>query len=111
MPLRVAVVVSADLAHTHMAWPPGPYGYSPDAEPFDTACGQWAATLDAAALLTKAASLVQHALSCGFTGLVMMHGMLQSGPPRLAARWQSTLLANYHPTYYGMMVSQVEAVA
>eukprot|EP00041_Stephanoeca_diplocostata_P026485 m.715197 g.715197 ORF g.715197 m.715197 type:complete len:214 (-) comp22978_c0_seq7:3359-4000(-) len=38
-PLRVAVVVSADLAHTHQA--SGPYGFSPAAKPFDTACARW----------------------------------------------------------------------
>jgi aromatic ring-opening dioxygenase LigB subunit len=36
MEIRVAVVVSADLAHTHLK--SGPYGRSPAAEPFDAAC-------------------------------------------------------------------------
>ena len=31
------------LAHTHD--PDGPYGFSPDAEPFDLAVGEWARTL------------------------------------------------------------------
>ena len=30
---RVVVIISADLAHTHLA--SGPYGYSSDAAPFD----------------------------------------------------------------------------
>ncbi len=33
LPQKIAVIVSADLAHTHEA--SGPYGYSPAAEPFD----------------------------------------------------------------------------
>ena len=30
---RVVIVISADLAHTHLA--SGPYGYSNESEPFD----------------------------------------------------------------------------
>ena len=37
---RKQVLVSSDLAHTHLA--SGPYGYSPAAEPFDLAVGRWA---------------------------------------------------------------------
>jgi len=99
---RVAVVVSSDLAHTHLA--SGPYGYSPTAEPFDAACGRWAGTLNATALLVDAASLADRALSCGFTGMVMLHGLLSALP----VRFVPDLLANAHPTYYGMLVSTFE---
>ena len=77
LPLRVVVVISADLAHTHLA--SGPYGYSNASEPFDQAVGSWARSLDPAPLLVSAAELVDRALSCGYTGLVMLHGMLQAG--------------------------------
>jgi len=92
LPQRVAVVVSADLAHTSLEC--GPYGYSPTAKPFDEACGKWAATLDPEPLLITAASLVDEALSCGYTGLVLLHGILE----RRRAEWKPELLANYHPT-------------
>ena len=52
LPQRVVVVVSSDLAHTHLA--SGPYGYSAAAEPFDEAVGAWAGSLDGDALLVKA---------------------------------------------------------
>eukprot|EP00731_Ephydatia_muelleri_P015609 Em0009g33a len=73
---RVVVVVSGDLAHTHL--PDGPYGYSNASEPYDMACGLWASTLDTSALMVTAAGLVDRALSCGFTGFVLLHGMLQA---------------------------------
>ncbi len=40
------------------------------------ACGEWASSLNSTALLVTAASLVDRALSCGYTGLVMLHGMM-----------------------------------
>lgn len=49
LPHRVAVLISSDLAHTHLA--SGPYGYSPAAAPFDAAVGQWATSLADAPLL------------------------------------------------------------
>ena len=54
LPQRVVVVVSSDLAHTHLA--SGPYGYSAAAEPFDEAVGAWAGSLDGDALLVAATS-------------------------------------------------------
>ena len=35
-PQRIAVIISADLAHTHKA--DGPYGYSNASQPFDDVC-------------------------------------------------------------------------
>jgi len=99
---RVAIVVSSDLAHTHLEC--GPYGYSPTAEPFDQACGRWARTLDPEPLLITAAGLVDEALSCGYTGLVLLHGILE----RVNVEWKPELLANHHPTYYGMLVARFE---
>ena len=98
-PDKIVLVVSADLAHTHLK--SGPYGYTTAAEPFDQACGRWAASLDSDQLVVKAASFVNRALSCGFTGLVMLDGMLASSP----VKWQSRLHVNLHPSYYGMMLA------
>ena len=101
IPKRVAIVISGDLAHTHSK--DGPYGYSPAAEPFDEACGEWAESMTDTPLLVEAAGLVDKALSCGFTGFVMLHGVLKEGGG--AGAWQSRLYANFHPSYYGMMVA------
>jgi aromatic ring-opening dioxygenase LigB subunit len=109
---ETVVVVSCDLAHTHLA--SGPYGYSPAAEPFDKSVGEWAATLDPFPLLEVAASLEAGALSCGFTGLVLLHGILakaaqtvqkseSSGDSEL--KWTATMYVDAAPTYYGMMVA------
>ena len=103
LPQRVAVIVSSDLAHTHLA--SGPYGKSTAAEPFDRAIATWARSLDPAPLLSTAKGLVADALSCGYTGLCMLHGMLTRD---LAEGWTSTkggAFAIAHPTYYGMLVA------
>ncbi|XP_033750168.1 protein CA_C1420-like [Pecten maximus] len=97
---NVVMMVSADLAHTHRK--DGPYGYSDAAEPFDKACGHWAETMDSNSLLVTAAKYVDKALSCGYTGMVMLHGMLEAGQ---LSSWIPTLYANYHPSYYGMMLA------
>jgi aromatic ring-opening dioxygenase LigB subunit len=99
---RVSIVISSDLAHTHLA--SGPYGYSPTAEPFDRACGQWAKNFvkNSNELLVNARELADDAKSCGYTGLVLLHGMLSSAGSN---HWTSRLLGNEHPTYYGMMAA------
>uniref|UniRef100_A0A0G4FRF3 Extradiol ring-cleavage dioxygenase class III enzyme subunit B domain-containing protein n=1 Tax=Chromera velia CCMP2878 TaxID=1169474 RepID=A0A0G4FRF3_9ALVE len=138
---KVLWVVSADLAHTHLA--EGPYGFCECAEPFDKAVEAWAASLEPCAssesdtecvenakmsrdlLLVEAAKLQQAgAASCGFTGLVMLQGMLDHLTTRMplereqkksgegsslceaVSEWDSRVLANFHPTYFGMMVAQ-----
>ena len=66
------------------------------------AVGHWAATLNSTSLLDTAAKLVDRALSCGYTGLVMLHGMLSRSQ---LTSWQPHLYGNYHPSYYGMMAA------
>ncbi|GFN89552.1 protein ca_c1420-like [Plakobranchus ocellatus] len=102
-PKTVVVIVSGDLAHTHQA--SGPYGYSNTSEPFDEACGSWVATLDAEFQLVKAASIVDKALSCGFTGFVALQGLMEAGGLHT---WKSRVLVNHHPSYYGMMVASFQ---
>jgi len=96
---RVAMLVSADLAHTHAEY--GPYGFSPSAVPFDNACAEWASTLDEKSLLHTARGLLNDAKSCGYLGLVILHGLLTQEKDS----WGCKLRALSHPTYYGMMVS------
>lgn len=102
-PARVFVVVSADLSHVHSA---AVNPYPPDdavADAFDAAVGQWAAALDREALVGRAASLADDALSCGFTGLVLLEGALRASR---SAPWKPSLLAGPSaPTYYGMAVA------
>ena len=96
---RVGVLVSADLAHTHAE--DGPYGFSPAADPFDTACGEWAKHLDEKALLHDARELLDDAKSCGYLGLAILHGLLNQERDS----WECQVREISHPTYYGMMVS------
>ena len=104
---RVLVVISSDLAHTHSA--SGPYGFSNASEPFDEAIGRWISDpkKHANSLLRTAKDLENRALSCGFTGLVMLHGMLFEGEDDPRPKWTTSLLANAHPTYYGMAVGSM----
>eukprot|EP00877_Chromochloris_zofingiensis_P007672 jgi/Chrzof1/3158/Cz12g14010.t1 len=94
------VIASADLAHTHAS--SGPYGYSSHAKPFDAAVVKWAETGDSRYLLQDASHHVDQAKSCGYTGLVILEGMLGS----CKSGWVPSVLAHGHPDYYGMMVAQ-----
>jgi aromatic ring-opening dioxygenase LigB subunit len=126
-PERIAVVISGDMSHTHR--PDGPYGYSEMSVVFDAAVGQWAADPchQAVSLLEEARSLQPEALSCGFTGMVLLHGMLCSGEhddddhmddPNgdedhgfdQPTAWDAHVWANRNVTYYGMMVASYERV-
>jgi len=97
---QIVVIISADLAHKHLA--SGPFGYSNQSDTFDRACGEWMVELSASALLETAAAVVDEVYSCGYTGLVMLHGVLMHTG---STEWTTQLLANYHPSYYGMMVA------
>ena len=90
--IRFAVVISGDLAHTHEST--GPYGYAPEAAWLDQALGYWAGgeknNHDTGkirndlctnpqrqhALLETARLLQPKGMSCGYTGMVLLHGML-----------------------------------
>ena len=115
LPERVGVVISADLSHTHT--PDGPYGYSNASDPFDTAIGRWASdpcsVEGSSSLLTTCRNLQNDAKCCGYTGLVLLHGMIcpdASASPTKTSKEDSTqfkaiLLANRNVTYYGMMAA------
>jgi aromatic ring-opening dioxygenase LigB subunit len=102
-PLTIAIVISSDLSHTHQA--DGPYGYSNASESFDHAVGEWAANPChcASSLLKLARSLQDNAKSCGFTGLVLLHGALCRNES--SHDFDTTLIANRNVTYYGMMAA------
>ena len=107
-PERVWLLASADLAHTH---PAAVNPYPPNASAagtFDAAAGEWAAALDADALLRRAGAVVDDALSCGFTGMVLLHAALAAAPGGLRA-WTPRLEAPpVAPTYYGMLAAHFE---
>jgi aromatic ring-opening dioxygenase LigB subunit len=107
LPEVVSIVISGDLAHRHRA--DGPYGYSNASQPMDEAIGRWASNPceNANDLLQGAAALQNEALSCGFTGFVLLHGILCGHDP-LIDKWSSQVLVNRNATYFGMMVAQFE---
>lgn len=99
--LRVAVIISGDWAHTHND--EGPYGYSETAAPFDEHIEGWLRTLhlkneDWQNHRKKAAELVNTALSCGYTGLMLLDGIIQGN-------WKGEFHAFGAPSYYGMAVA------
>ena len=78
---------------------------------FDSAIGAWAGSLNETALLVDAAGVADAAMSCGFTGIVLLHGALRAGVGGLGA-WVPALTAGPSaPTYYGMLVATVTRAA
>ena len=127
-PECVGILVSGDLSHTHRA--DGPYGYSNASAAFDHAVRDvWAqqpcSPTGEQALLHEARNLQPEAMSCGFTGLVMLHGVLCGGdgsnPPietrgdgtqreNLRSQWISNVVVNRNATYYGMMAATFQRI-
>lgn len=111
MPLQIGVLISGDMSHTHEAT--GPYGYSNTSAPFDAAVGHWAANpcSHSASLLQEARSLQNHAMSCGFTGLVLLHGILcgDGNSPTWDPLVRGHVYVNRNATYYGMMAATFES--
>eukprot|EP01083_Nonionella_stella_P311548 1111259_1 len=110
--LDIFVIISADLAHTHTA-NIMPYGNCSCAEPYDVAIGDWISTMNGQYLLDKASHEQSiGAMSCGYTGFVLLQGMFKGSVENhgilkhkdIHDVWRSILLANYHPSYYGMAV-------
>eukprot|EP01084_Bolivina_argentea_P181671 313732_1 len=105
--INIFIIISADLSHTHNA-NIMPYGNCTCAEPYDIAIGNWINSMNRDYLLNKA-SYEQSvgAMSCGYTGFVLLQGMFDASiypNKNIHNIWKSQLLANYHPTYYGMAV-------
>ena len=115
LPIRIGVLISGDLSHTHEA--SGPYGYSNTSTPFDAAIGHWALSpcKHASSLLKVATSFQGSALSCGFVGMVLLHGMLcgESGTNQDEVdSWSpydplddDHVFVNRNATYYGMIAA------
>lgn len=119
LPIRIGVLVSGDLSHTHEA--SGPYGFSNSSAPFDAAIGTWSKNpcQQASSLLNVARSLQSSAMSCGFVGVVLLHGMLcghnelkhDSGEDQSPYRYRhdplndDRVFVNRNATYYGMLAA------
>jgi len=106
--LRIGVIISGDMSHTHQT--SGPYGYSNASGPFDAAVGHWAQNpcQHESSLMKKARSLQDHAMSCGFTGLVLLHGMLcgsDGSSPKFDPLSVDQVYVNLNATYYGMLAA------
>jgi aromatic ring-opening dioxygenase LigB subunit len=113
-PEHIAIVVSGDLSHTHLK--NGPYGYSAASTLFDKAIESWIGHRRGpcqpeaeASLLDDTTHLQQRAMSCGFTGYVLWHGMMMCHNTD-APHFQSLLLANGNVTYYGMCCAFFEEI-
>jgi aromatic ring-opening dioxygenase LigB subunit len=115
-PLKIAVLISCDLAHTHKI--PGgpeagtePYGISEMAEPFDEAIEKWArnpvAHSGMESLLIDAKGMLMKALSCGYLGLVMLAAGLKTHVLK-GGKIESEVFVRLHPTYFGMMVARFD---
>lgn len=98
---RVALVASADQAHTHQA--AGAYGFDPAAAIFDAWVTEVVRRNDLVALVDLEPALLAAAKPDSWWQLLMLHGALEaSGGHR---RWQPEILAAEAPTYYGMLTA------
>ena len=95
--LRVVVIVSADLAHTHGDGMH--YKFSDKAEIFDQAIENWAKTLDINFLLNDAGSVYDESHCCGFTGFLILQGLLENLDVK------KEVLSREKITYFGMIVT------
>ncbi len=91
---RVALVASADHAHTHRA--DGRYGYHPAAKPLDDLIVAAVAENDLGRLLAIDTQLIEDARPDSWWQLLMLYGALGD-------EWQGELLSYEAPTYYGML--------
>jgi aromatic ring-opening dioxygenase LigB subunit len=112
LPLQIGALISGDMSHTHQA--SGPYGYSNASAPFDKAVEHWASNPceHAASLLQDARSLQPHGMSCGFTGMVLLHGMLcgNGGNHPYDSLARDRVYVNLNATYYGMMAATFDSI-
>jgi aromatic ring-opening dioxygenase LigB subunit len=73
---KTVFVVSGDLAHTHTVSPHLSIGYYPSpsetAQQFDNAIQKWIETGESKYLIEDARSVLTQALSCGYTGFVIV---------------------------------------
>jgi hypothetical protein len=74
----------------------------PGAVPFDAAVTEWLTTLSAEALHGRATEALPQALSCGFDGKILLHGMFggTEGKDGDVSRWLPSCVYYGRPVYY-----------
>jgi len=60
----------------------------------------WVSTMSESELIETMGPKDIVARSCGYSGCLILQGALKG-----AAEWKPSVLANVHPTYFGMMVA------
>jgi len=109
---RIAVVISGDLSHRHSSDPQAPYPYDPSSALFDEAIKEWgmidrSSSTEAESdklLLEKASAVSDSAGSCGYTGIIMLHGMLRE-LVKCGYEFNNKFYKYAAPTYFGMIVT------
>jgi aromatic ring-opening dioxygenase LigB subunit len=100
LPGRVALIASADHGHAHD--PDGPYGFDPAAAAYDA---QLQEILDSDRLdLLSLAELVEPAKADSLWQLAILQGAVKETA-------EADVLAYAAPTYYGMLVAEVQTAA
>jgi aromatic ring-opening dioxygenase LigB subunit len=95
--LRTALIISADLAHTHLE--KGPYGYHPSADKLDHLVNQWITVLEKEFLIDQIYPLAETGLACGLAPITVFQGVIQA---TRESSWNGTLVSYAKPTYFGM---------
>jgi aromatic ring-opening dioxygenase LigB subunit len=93
---RVALIASADHGHGHTA--AGPYGFSPESEPYDAWIQELVAGNRLAELAGQDAGWAVAAKADSFWQLLMLHGAIGAG-------FTPELLSYEVPTYFGMLTA------
>ncbi len=94
---NIVVIISADLAHTHLE--EGPYGYYPLAENTDQLYEYWMYSIGILPPPLELKNQVKEALCCGNIGFYLLHGLL------FDSNLINNMIIRATPTYYGMMVA------
>ena len=109
---KIVIVISGDLSHTHKSSSkfdfPLNLPVNIDADLYDKAIEKWANDpLKNEHCLIDMGKFIKIYLSCGFTGFLILQGILQQLNSRSFVI-KGSVLCNYHPTYYGMMAARFE---
>jgi aromatic ring-opening dioxygenase LigB subunit len=93
----VILLISADLAHTHMN--KEPFKFHADASVFDSLIAKWVVHRSTSILTEEALPLLDNALCCGYAGIILLDEVLKE------STFRGILHAYEHPTYYGMLIA------
>jgi len=109
--LKVVIVVSGDLAHTHNVPTIKMFNNAipnegDNADCYDKSIENWAYDpINNEKCLYEAGKVVKTYLSCGYVGICILHGIL-THLKKNSREIKGNVLCNLHPTYYGMMVAR-----